>query len=90
MYYKIVVQVSQVTLVPSKCCKMNELLYHERFIHSCSPVYLPGWVVNCGVEPSATLEQWRETGWSTMNSLLITSHSLGQSKATLCRKNITT
>lgn len=35
MYYKIVVQVSQVTLVPSKCCKMNELLCHERLVRLC-------------------------------------------------------
>lgn len=53
---------------------------------------LPGWVVYWVVGPLdvVCLRQWMEIGWSTMKSLLITSHSLGQSRAILCRTNSTT
>lgn len=53
---------------------------------------LRGCVVYSVVGPVdvAWLKQWMEIGWSTMKSLLITSHSLGQSRAILCRTNSTT
>lgn len=58
----------------------------------CDFALLPGWVVYWMVRPLGVvcLKQWMEIGWSTMKSLLITSHSLGQSRAILCRRNSTT